>query len=100
MVLHHNPAYLPMCVDPNPMQSELTSTYAAINKWIGLSSIITGQYQELHSIESSDIPIDIDDFRECVFDATQWFTWKIEPTTGITIIPPNIATIMTFDIAD
>ncbi len=52
--------------------------------WVGLNPI-TGHYQMLPNISHDIIPTGRTMFNEC--DATQWYLWKLWPSSGITVFP-------------
>jgi hypothetical protein len=82
------PNYVPMYVDPEPIH-ELLPEYRRMATWIGLNPI-TGHYQMLPNITHDIVPSGKTMFNECI-DATQWFTWKLWPSSGITVYPTQYA---------
>ncbi len=63
--------------------------YRRMATWIGLNPI-TGHYQTLQNIPHTDVPTGRNMFNECI-DATQWFTWTLWPSPGITVYPTRHA---------
>jgi len=88
--LHQQPEYVPKYVNPEPLH-DLQHEYRGMASWIGLNPI-TGHYQMLPNISHDIIPTGRTMFNMCI-DATQWFLWKLWPTSGITTYPTEHAAL-------
>jgi hypothetical protein len=88
--LRHQPEYVPKYVNPEPLH-DLQHEYRGMSSWIGLNPI-TGHYQMLPNISHDMIPTGRTMFNMCI-DATQWFLWKLWPTSGITTYPTEHAAL-------
>ncbi len=94
--LSFEPDYVPKYVNPEPIH-ELIPEYRTMATWVGLNPI-TGHYQMLPNISHDIISTGRTMFNECI-DATQWYLWKLWPSSGITVFPTGYAELKS-DIAE